>query len=175
VVSACTLAVTPMFANAPRNIPQGNHRNCTQPSIISVMGSRSLARGVGFLQAAPSPPRCYPLQCSSWKTAGSYYLSGRRPPSHTQQTLARCRIWTWVGVGGMGRYPMVRLQVVDLFPEHDHPQVFTNELDNIERLDHACAISRKPSKKMIAISFAAPPGVLGGGIPLHKSLPHFKP
>jgi hypothetical protein len=45
VVSACTLACTPMFANAPRNIPQGNHRNCTQPSIISAMGSK-LARGL---------------------------------------------------------------------------------------------------------------------------------
>lgn len=39
---------------------------------------------------------------------------------------------------------MVRLEVIDLFPKHDSPQVLTDELDNVKRLDHAGAISRKP-------------------------------
>lgn len=41
-------------------------------------------------------------------------------------------------------YPVVRLEIIDLFPKHNCPQVLTNELDNVERIYHSSAITREP-------------------------------
>ena len=36
----------------------------------------------------------------------------------------------------MERYAMVGLEIIDLLAKHNHPQVFTDELDHIQRLHH---------------------------------------
>lgn len=33
-VSACTVALTPIFASAPLTMPHGNHRNCPRTSAM---------------------------------------------------------------------------------------------------------------------------------------------
>lgn len=41
-------------------------------------------------------------------------------------------------------YPVIRLEVVDLLPEHQRPQVLAEELDHIERIVEAWAVAREP-------------------------------
>ena len=56
-------------------------------------------------------------------------------------------------------YPVVGFQIVDLLPEHQYPHVFTQELDSVQCIGEARAISGEPV--MIAISEHAVIGLCG--------------
>lgn len=54
-----------------------------------------------------------------------------------------------LGVARFGAYPVVSLEVVDLFPEHDRPDVFAEELDGVEGIDEAWAVAGEPGEQEV--------------------------
>ena len=48
----------------------------------------------------------------------------------------------------VGTHPMVRLEVVDLLPEHQRPQVLTEELDDVERVVEPRPVAREPATSL---------------------------
>src|SRR3954465_14164669 len=50
-------------------------------------------------------------------------------------------------------YPMIRLQVIDLFSEHQHPKIFAEELYYVEGICEAWAIFAESKVERSGISF----------------------
>jgi hypothetical protein len=48
---------------------------------------------------------------------------------------------------------MIRLQIIDLFTEDQHPQVFAEKLDHIKRIREAWTIAREPTGGPNRVSF----------------------
>lgn len=46
---------------------------------------------------------------------------------------------------GTTTYPVIRLEVIDLFAEYQRPQVLADELDDIERIIEPRPVSREPN------------------------------
>lgn len=44
---------------------------------------------------------------------------------------------------GRSTYPVVRLKIVDLLPEDQHPDVLAEELDHVERVGEARPVFRE--------------------------------
>lgn len=89
------------------------------------------------------------------------------------------------GFSGAGNFlethPVVRLQIVDLFPEHQRPQVLADEFDHVERVVEPRPVAREPGyapNELLACVSLSPWHVLvhkigeGENIPLHKPLPN---
>ncbi len=49
--------------------------------------------------------------------------------------------------GALKPYPMICLEIIDLFPENKHPEVFAEELDHVQRLREAWAIARESAQE----------------------------
>lgn len=45
----------------------------------------------------------------------------------------------------LATYPVVRLEIVHLFPEHQRPEVLADELDHVKRVVEARPVAGKPA------------------------------
>jgi hypothetical protein len=52
----------------------------------------------------------------------------------------RPMLWALRGIG-RASHPMIRLQVINLLSEHQHPQILAQELDHVQRIREARAVA----------------------------------
>jgi hypothetical protein len=49
---------------------------------------------------------------------------------------------------------VVGLEVVDLFPEDEHPDVFAEEFDHVQGVDEAWAVAGEPGGRGLSVRFS---------------------
>ena len=142
VLSACTVALMPIAASAPRTTPQGNHRNCGFTLASSAAPESGCGRGkvqyrlgsdnglaAGFCAHSRKWPEgivCQDIDSLDW---------------YAQSADDSSRLRTIGAVAPVLAYPMICLEVIHLFPENQRPQVLAYELDRIQRIVESWPVS----------------------------------